>query len=190
MACDCHQRRHRFNSFHFIHVQICVVFMAVDAQNVVCNGMGTVNRNLSEFADGTAQLQGHPLEKAKMKRIRTTVEQEILHNLWNKKSFEGNAVEEHVDLIGEGLQGRKINHLVALACRHFAPAHSLCPVCEKPICEVCTSNCEECGIAIGKCHATKVDGLWYCTACKEEKNRKSLIRLLVSPLIRFKGEEQ
>ena len=126
-----------------------------------------------------------------MKRIRSTVKEAILHNKWNNEQTQIGATEIHYDLTTDGgIQEHEVQHLVALPCGHFATTpKGLCSICSRALCEACCLTCEACGRPIGKCHGVEdPDGKGYCSECHAARKRRLLLRLLVSPLVRFSEE--
>ena len=124
-----------------------------------------------------------------MRHIRSSVKRSILHNKWNDKKFEFNGTETHDNLNDNGgIWTDEVNHTVALDCSHFAEPAGLCSFCERVLCSDCMLTCASCAKPIGKCHASQKDGAWYCPECRAAQKRRSLLRLLLSPIIRFKGE--
>ena len=124
-----------------------------------------------------------------MKRIRSNLTRTVLHNKWNDVETEFNAEEVHHDLTSDGIQSHEIRHLVALSCGHYAEPSGLCSACERAVCKECLVSCASCAKPIGKCHAVEGDdGKWRCSACSAEKRRAALLRLFLSPFIRFRDE--
>lgn len=126
-----------------------------------------------------------------MKHIRSNVTRSVLHNKWNDMEVDFNATEVHHNLSDDnGIQTHEVRHIVALDCGHYSdkPA-GLCSVCERTVCESCMLMCASCAKPIGKCHASQnTTGTWYCSECRAAQKRRSFLRILLSPIIRFKDE--
>lgn len=127
-----------------------------------------------------------------MKRIRSTIEETILHNKWNQRLSASNATEVHVELTDDGgIQEHRTTHLMALDCGHHAPFFSFCGRCERELCEACSVICEECKTPVGRgCHAVEVERRMLCTECHAAVCRSRFWRLVLSPFIRFREGKQ
>ncbi len=125
-----------------------------------------------------------------MKPIRSNVTRSVLHNKWNDTEVEFNATEVHHSLNDDnGIQSDEVQHVVALACGHYAEPAGLCSVCERTVCGSCMLVCASCAKPIGKCHAAQDEtGAWHCSECRAAQKRRTLVRALLSPIIRFKDE--
>ena len=126
-----------------------------------------------------------------MKNIRSNITRSVLHNKWNDTQIEFNGTEVHHDLNDDnGILTHEVRHIVALDCGHYAEPAGLCSVCERTVCASCMLTCASCGKPVGKCHAAqdKKTGAWHCSECRAAQKRRFALRLLLSPILRFKDE--
>lgn len=131
-----------------------------------------------------------------MRRIRSSIDRSLYHSKWQGNPIDGNATEVYYDLNSDGgIEQHEINHIVLPDCNHRANPAGSCSVCSREYCAECLMRCRSCWKPI--CGFHSIEGKneeRYCTECFSAQKRaattKTLLKLLASPLIRFKSEDQ
>ena len=134
----------------------------------------------------SSNLKGIVMDEVRSEHIRNTI-----LNRWNAQEADvENSDVSHV-LTDEGsIDSFTTNRKATCDCGCVHAAGGICSLCNGIICRACFCRCV-CGRPLGPCHAIEThDGTGkvqkLCPACYGASRRRQVMRLFLSPFVRFK----